>query len=172
MIDEDGGGPHRKGKVQAIPKAVGKKQKGPKDPVLLGHIQYAFGIGLGAIDHMAVMVYSAHEHLRISAAVKPKGDVIGCGVCCVTLGLRLFHERVKTEIPMVLPSSHHDKVLQEFCPTANLFDLGKKDRINDQHPGPSVIEHIKKVLGFHQDVCWYGNGSQPDGAKKREDHLG
>jgi len=60
MTDEDGRGTHRKRKVNSVTKAVSKKEKRAHGPVIGGHIKYPFGVSLGTIDHMAVVVHGAH----------------------------------------------------------------------------------------------------------------
>ncbi len=60
MTDEYGRSTHRKGKVNAVAKAVGKKEKGAHGPVFRCHIQYPPRIGFGTIHHMVVVVHSTH----------------------------------------------------------------------------------------------------------------
>ena len=58
---------------------------------------------------------------------------------------------------MFLSSNHHD-IFTKGCLIKNFFDLRQKDRINDQHLGATVIEHMEEILGLHKDVGRDGHG--------------
>ena len=68
-------------------------------------------------------------------------------------------------MPMIFPTKDHN-FLTKGCLVKDLFNLRQKDRINYQHPGATVIQHIEEILGLHQHIGRYGHGPELDGSKE------
>ena len=122
MTDENGCGPHRKGKVHAVAKTVSEKEKRSHGPVISRHIKDAFGICFSAVNHVAVVVHGAHRFFGVAAAVKPESRIIGGGCGRLKIRACLFEQFLKRKMIVTLRSANHNR-FQEDGLIQNLFNF-------------------------------------------------
>src|SRR6516162_2467745 len=94
---QDAGSAHGQWKVKSVSQSVGKEKLGYTEAaILIGNVQYAFGIPFRTHHHVVLQMNASLRPPRTAGRVEPKGGIVFAGRLCLEHGWTLlcgFFER-------------------------------------------------------------------------------